>query len=223
MPPHIFHQSPDDQQAHQERHHAPHDQHADLCAGGGDAAEQKFQPLDGGRPQHGGDGHEEGEFRAGAASHADEDRTQNGGAGAGGAGDQAQALEAADEQGGLIVDGVHVLHRLSTHAVGVAPLHQNEGHAVDDQRDGDHGGVMEVGFHPVVKQHAHDARRDDGGDDLEPQLPCLLFLPLRLPGRERVELMEEQDDHGQNRPQLDDHVEHAPEFVGNVQGNEFVQ
>ena len=82
---------------------------------------------------------------------------------------------------------------------------------------------MEVGFHPVVKQHAHDARRDDGGDDLEPQLPCLLFLPLRLPGRERVELMEEQDDHGQDRPQLDDHVEHAPEFVGNVQGNEFVQ
>ena len=82
---------------------------------------------------------------------------------------------------------------------------------------------MEVGFHPVVKQHAHDARGDDGGDDLEPQLPCLLFLPLRLPGRERVELMEEQDDHGQNRAQLDDHVEHAPEFVGNVQGNEFVQ
>lgn len=35
--------------------------------------------------------------------------------------------------------------------------------------------------------------------------------------------MEEQDDHGQNRAQLDDHVEHAPEFVGNVQGNEFVQ
>ena len=223
MPPHIFHQPPDDEQAHHKRHHAPHDQHADLCAGGGDAAEQKFQPLDGGRPQHGGDGHEEGEFRAGAASHADEDRTQNGGAGTGGAGDQAQALEAADEQGGLIVDGVHVLHRLSPHAAGVAPLHQNEGHAVDDQRDGDHGGVMEVGFHPVVKQHAHDARGDDGGDDLEPQLPCLLFLPLRLPGRERVELMEEQDDHGQNRPQLDDHVEHAPEFVGNVQGNEFVQ
>ena len=73
VPPHIFHQSPDDQQAHQERHHAPHDQHADLGAGGGDAAEQELQPLDGGRPQHGGDGHEEGEFRAGAASHADED------------------------------------------------------------------------------------------------------------------------------------------------------
>ena len=51
VPAHIFHQSPDDKQAHQERHHAPHDQHADLGAGGGNAAEQKFQPLDGGRPQ----------------------------------------------------------------------------------------------------------------------------------------------------------------------------
>ena len=60
---------------------------------------------------------------------------------------------------------------------GIPPLHQNEGHAVDDQRDGDYGGVMEVGFHPVVKQHAHDARGDDGGNDLEPQLPCLLFSP----------------------------------------------
>ena len=75
---------------------------------------------------------------------------------------------------------------------------------------------MEVGFHPVVKQHAHDARGDDGGDDLEPQLPCLLFLPLRLPGRERVELMEEQDDHGQDRPQLDYNPEHGHKRVCHV-------
>ena len=53
------------------------------------------------------DGHEEGEFRAGAAPHADEDRAQNSGTGTGGAGDQAQALEAADEHGSFQINIVH--------------------------------------------------------------------------------------------------------------------
>ena len=35
--------------------------------------------------------------------------------------------------------------------------------------------------------------------------------------------MEEQDDNGENCPQLDDHIEHAPERVGNVQGDKLVQ
>ena len=35
--------------------------------------------------------------------------------------------------------------------------------------------------------------------------------------------MEEQDDHRQNRSQLNHHVKHALEFLGHIQGDELVQ
>ena len=70
MAPHILHQALDDQQTHHEGHHTAHHQHTDFRAGGADAGQQKFQHLDSGGPQHGGNRHEEGEFRAGTASYA---------------------------------------------------------------------------------------------------------------------------------------------------------
>ena len=100
----IFHQALDDQQAHNEGDHTAYDQHSDLRARGRNAGHEEFYQLQGAGAQHGGDGQEEGELRAGAAAHAQQDRAQNGGAGAGGAGDQTQTLEAADEQGGAVVD-----------------------------------------------------------------------------------------------------------------------
>ena len=72
---HVFHEAPDHQEAHQEGDDAADDQHADFSAGGAAAGEKDFQALNGRGAQHGGDGHEEGKFRAGRPAYADEDGT----------------------------------------------------------------------------------------------------------------------------------------------------
>ena len=51
--------------------HEPVDPVCDLGGGDTDAGEDELQELDGGGTQHGGNGHEEGEFRTGGSAHAD--------------------------------------------------------------------------------------------------------------------------------------------------------
>ena len=105
----------------------------------------------------------------------------------------------------------------------IPALHQDEGHAVDDQGNGHHHRVVQVLVHPVVKEHAHHPGGDDGGNDHEPKPPGLLF-PRRVLARvEGVQLAEEQSAYRQDRSQLDHHVEHALEFLGHVQVYKFVQ
>ena len=109
----IFHQTLDHQQAHHKGHHAAHCQHCQLQAGGHRRfalhnVQAVLQKLQSAGAQHGGNGQEEGEFRAGAAAHAQQNGAQNGGAGPGSAGNQAQTLEAADEDRCAVVDLVHI-------------------------------------------------------------------------------------------------------------------
>ena len=108
-------------------------------------------------------------------------------------------------------------------AVLVPGLYYNKGNAVDDQRNGNHDAVVQVGIHPIIKQNAHNARGNDGHHNFEPQLPGLLFLLVGLAWGEGIQLVKEQDDHRQNRSQLNHHVKHALEFLGHIQGDELVQ
>ena len=68
----------------------------------------------------------------------------------------------------------------------VPPFHPDEGHTVDNQGDGHHHGVMQMGVHPVVQHNTHQAGGDDGHNDLGPQLPGAALLPLVFLGREGV-------------------------------------
>ena len=217
----ILHQALDHRQAHREGHHAAYHQHRPLCHGGESALQEIFQQLQGAGTQHGGDGQEEGEFRRRRPGHADEDRAQDGGAGAGCTGNQAQALERADEQGGAVVNVVNVLH--PGRQAPVLSFDEDEGDAVDDQGHGYYHIIIEVSVHPVVQQQADHCRGDHRHDDLEPQVPGLLLLNLALFRGEGVELVEEKYDHRQNRAELDHHLEHFVEGIGYVQLYKFIQ
>ena len=48
-------------------------------------------------------------------------------------------------------------------------LQKEENDAVDDQRDGDGDGAMQMRIKPVIKQYADNARGDDGENDVKPQ------------------------------------------------------
>ena len=233
----VIHQTLDDQQGHDEGHHTANGQDTDFHAGDANTGQEEFQHLDGGCAQHGGDGHEEGEFRTGRSAYADEDRTQDGRAGTGRAGHQTQALEQADEQCHFVGDVVDIFHLfVPEHGGGravaaldspvlalVVPLHQDEGDAVDDQGDRNHDAVVQVGIHPVIQQNTHHTGGNNGGDDLEPQGPGLALLFLALAQGKGIQLMEEQHDDRQDGAQLDHHIEHGFEFVRGIQLDELVQ
>ena len=89
----IVHQRLDHQQADDKGYHAAHSQHGDFHGGDAHAGEHEFQELNSGGAQHGGDCHEEGKFRAGAAADTQHDGTEDGTAGTGSAGNQTQTLE----------------------------------------------------------------------------------------------------------------------------------
>ena len=80
-----------------------------------------------------------------------------------------------------------------------------------------------MGIHPVVQQHAHHAGGNDGRHHLEPELPGLFFLLGILLGREGIQLVEKQHNDRQNGAQLDDHLKHALEFIGNLQCHKFIE
>ena len=105
----VFHQALDYQQAYNKAVHATHQQHHDFGAGGRNTGEHKLQKLQRAGAQHSGDGQEKGELRAGAAANAQKDSAQNGGTGPGSAGNQAQALEATNQDSCTVVD---IIHRL---------------------------------------------------------------------------------------------------------------
>ena len=62
---HIVHKSADDQQAYQEGDGAAHQKNGNFGPGEAHTAEKEFQKLDAAGTQHGGDCHEEAEFRGG--------------------------------------------------------------------------------------------------------------------------------------------------------------
>ena len=57
------------------------------------------------------------------------------------------------------------------------------------------------------------AFKNDGGDDLEPQNPGLLFFFLALAQGKGIQFPEEQHDDRQDGAQLDHHIEHGLEFI----------
>ena len=218
----IFHQSPDHQKAHQEGDNAAHNENGNFHPCGLYPGQNKFQSLDGRSPQHGGNGHKEGELRTRRPGHPYQNGAQNGAAAAGGAGNQAQALKQADGQGGFVVDVIHRFDPAQMLAGG-APLHPKEGHTVDDQGNGYHNAVVQMLVHPVIKQNTHHTGGDDGCHHLEPQAPGLMLFLLGLGRGEGVELVEEQDDDRQNSPQLDHHIKHGTEGIGHIQVDKLIE
>ena len=98
----------------------------------------------------------------------------------------------------------------------IPPLHQDEGHAVDNQSQSHHRSGVQMGIHPVVKEHAQNTGGENGNADLEPQCPGFVLFRFVLAGGEGVQLVEEQHHHRQNGAQLDDHIEHGFEGIGGL-------
>ena len=113
-------------------------------------------------------------------------------------------------------------------ATTVAQFHNDENDAVDDERrsDDDGGDVFvrhDVRLHPVIQRQADDGSRDGSHDDFRPDIPRRALLLRGLPARERIELVEEQDDDRHDGAKLNDDKERAVERFGHVQLHELVQ
>ena len=104
----------------------------------------------------------------------------------------------------------------------IAALEHDEHHAVQDEH-GRHGHlVVEVLVHQIVEQEADDGSRDAADGHHAPQTPRALLLDGVLLRRERVQLVEVQDEHGHDGAQLDDHEEQGQKLVGHLQLHELV-
>ena len=77
-------------------------------------------------------------------------------------------------------------------------------------------------LHKVIQRDSDNRGGDASQHDLAPQAPGSAPSIFSLFGRERVELMEEQQADGKNRTKLDDHQKHVPEFFGHVELDELV-
>ena len=132
-----------------------------------------------------------------------------------------EALEAADEKGSAVVDLMYIFD-LQGFAP-VEPLHKKEGDTVDDQSNGNHNVIVKMFIHPVIQQKADHRGGQHSDDDLEPELPGGFFLLRVLFGRQRVQLVEEQQDHRGNGAQLNDHLKHLIKFRTYPQLNELIQ
>ena len=104
----------------------------------------------------------------------------------------------------------------------VAPLQQDEHDAVDDKGDGHRPRVVEVLVEEVVQRKPDGRRRNAADGHHAPQPPRAALLGRRLSRRERVQLMEVQDEHGHDGAQLDDHQEQLQELRRHVQLHELV-
>ena len=104
----------------------------------------------------------------------------------------------------------------------VTMLHHDEDDAVNDKRGGHHVGVEHVLFNPVVQKDAHHCGGQATNHDHAPQPPRGLALSRGLLERERVELMEIQDDDRHDGADLDHHQEQAQEGVRDVELQKLV-
>ena len=98
VPLDVVHQEADGPHAHRKGHHAAHYQHGDLGAGHGSARQRELEHLEQRSTCHDRDGQIEGELCHTGAGQAQQQAAHDGGTGAGGAGDDGQALPHADEQ-----------------------------------------------------------------------------------------------------------------------------
>lgn len=105
---------------------------------------------------------------------------------------------------------------------GAPALDHDEGDTVDNQRGGNHHGAVKVLLHKVIQRDSDNRGGDAAQHDLAPQTPSGAPSVFSLFGRERVELMEEQQADGKNRTKLDDHQKHVPEFFGHVELDKLV-
>ena len=74
---------------------------------------------------------------------------------------------------------------------------------------------------PVVERQADDRCWQAADDDLAPDLPGVRFFLGGFARRERVQLVEIDDDDGHDRAELDDDKEHFPEFTGDVESQKI--
>ena len=165
------------------------------------------------------DRQEERELRGDCAGAPDDHRAQNRRAGAGRAGDDGEHLEQADQKRRLVGE---IVERVDLRGARPALDHQEE-HTVDNQHQRHNDVVHQVFVHDVVEQQTDHCGRDARYDHLEPHLPRIAALLLRL-GLEckRVELLEEHHHHGDDRAQLDHIQEHIHERLADVELDKLI-
>lgn len=214
----VAHEELDGPDGNQEGHHHAHQEDGQLAAG--EAAE--FDQLDQAAAEHGGDGQEEGEFRRRGPGDADDQGRKDGGAGAGGAGKhRCDELEEPDEQRRPVGDaGDPVDHGLLIRTV---VFHHDEQHPEEDEHDRHGPVVVKQGGEGVVERDADDGGGQGGHDDLPPHGHLIVVgfeSPFEMEGEQ---LVPEQDHHGQDGTQLDDHQVHVHEGWTDIQLDEFVE
>ena len=197
-----------DKRLHHEKRRHEGDDEADQddpdVAAGKDAA--ILVEIENERSEHGRDRQEERELRRGALLAFHQKRAGDGRAGARHAGDDRQALEDADEkrQPKRKAHGVRVV-RLDVEAV-----ERGERHAADDQHDADQRRrIEEHVLDEIVEGEADDRRgqkRDDDGRDEAARVRI-----ARKRNQDAPEPGEIDDDHGEDRAELDEHAEGVPE------------
>ena len=138
MSAHISHEKADRHPTDCEGCDHAHKQGAQLFECKGKA---EFHQLQSACSQHGGQGEKEAELRGGGAGYSQQQSAQYGCPRAGGAGDEGQHLEYADEEGQLVV---YTLHGGDGGLVGgLEPFDEDEEDAVDYQRGDDNRSVVE--------------------------------------------------------------------------------
>ena len=161
----VVHQEADGQNGDDKRHDAADQQRAGLANRKDAAARQELDELEARRARHDRDGQEEGELGRAGAAHAAEQAADDGGAAAGGAGDERQHLPRTDEKRLPVGDAA----QLGGGGHAGAALDEDERDAVDDQHDRDDDAVIKMCVDPVVQRQTQHGGGQAGDDDLEPQ------------------------------------------------------
>ncbi len=107
-------------------------------------------------------------------------------------------------------------------ALAVAALEHDEDDAVQDEHRGHDDLVVEVLVYPIIEREAEDRGGNATDHDHPPQPPRALLLGRALARREGVELVEVQDEHGEDGADLDHHEEQGEELFRYLQLDELV-
>ena len=178
------------------------------------AARQELDQLQAGSARHNRDGEEEGELGRTGAAHTTEQAADDGGTAAGRAGNQRQHLPQAHDDCLLVGNAA----QLGGGGHAGTALNQNERNTVDNQHNGHHHAVVQVGVHPIVQQRAQHGGGQAGHNNLEPQPHNRPADEFGQPGvtavvhAEGPQLLEVEHHNRQNGTQLDDHAEHLHKF-----------